>query len=62
MRAAMVNVEGLSDEEVVTEVRYLLGNAEELERRAATYAAGVAKHFLSDECARKLLRELETGT
>lgn len=60
MKHAMVNVEGMSPDQVVNEVRRLLEDAaDELDERTETYVAGVKKHYMAVPNMQRVMAELK---
>lgn len=58
MKEAMVNIEKFPRDHVTSELLRLLNAPEELQQRSDAYTAEVEKHFLSDDNARRAVREI----
>jgi len=58
MKKAMVNVEGMSDEHDVAELRRLLSDRDELIARQDAYAAATHKYFDRAEHSHRLIQQI----
>lgn len=59
MKQAMVNIEGMGQPEICTEVKRLLVDApDELAARTAAFTAGVARHYMATPNMERVLREI----
>lgn len=58
MSEAMINVEGFSAAEIIAELKRLLANVEELDKRTEVYVEQIKKHYIGDVNARRVIDEM----